>query len=234
MLERLFARGDSLDLLRVGLAAASFVLACVYLAVVNAPASTTRTLMKTLPIALLALLPATYLGVTGAYTGALVVLTVALALSALGDFFLALPDQERFFVPGLGSFLAAHVAYLIAFLPRASAPGTLALLAIVAALAAAGALLATLAPKLGRLRVPVFAYFAVIMAMVAAALSIREASWVLGVGAVVFALSDSLIAVRKFLTPLSYNNEAVWITYCLAQYMIAAGLLALLIPAQVG
>ena len=234
MFDQFFARADGLDALRFAIAGASLVLAVAYFAFLNKPASPARTTVKTLPVALLALLPLTYLGVTGAYTGALVILAAALALSALGDFFLALRDQERFFVPGLGSFLAAHVAYLIAFLPRASMPGVTALLAIVAALAVAGALMVVLAPRLGRLRLPAFAYFAVIMAMVAAALSIREASWILGAGAVVFALSDSLIAVRKFWSPIRYNNEAVWITYIAAQFMIVAGLLALLIPAQAG
>jgi uncharacterized membrane protein YhhN len=233
-LEQLFARADGLDALRIAIAGASLVFAFVYLAFLDAPASTARTTLKTLPIALLALLPATYFSVVGSFTGALVVLVLALALSALGDFFLALRDQERYFVPGLASFLGAHLAYLVAFLPRASMPSVFALVAIGAAFAAAGALIVVLAPRLGRLRWPVFAYFAVIMAMVAAALSIREASWILGAGAVIFALSDSLIAVRKFMGPFPYNNEAVWITYIAAQFMIAGGLLTLLIPAQVG
>lgn len=232
--EQFFARTDGLDTLRLAIAGASLLLAVAYFAFLSRPASPARTTVKTMPVALLALLPLTYLGVTGAYTGAIVILAAALALSALGDFFLALEDQERFFVPGLGSFLAAHVAYLIVFVPRASMPGVTALLAIAAALAAAGALMVVLAPRLGRLRLPVFAYFAIIMAMVAAALSIREASWILGAGAAIFALSDSLIAVRKFLNPIPANNEAVWITYIAAQFMIVAGLLALLIPAQTG
>lgn len=232
MLDQLFARGDGLDLLRIAIASGALLLSIAYVALVNCPVSTARTTLKTMPIALLALLPLTYLGVVGAYTGGIVVLALALALSALGDFFLALKD--RYFIPGLVSFLAAHVAYLAAFLPRAQLPEGAALAAIALATLAAGTLVVKLAPRLGRLRIPVFAYFAVIMAMVAAALSIREASWILGAGAVVFALSDSLIAVRKFWTPFPAINEAVWLTYIAAQFMIAAALLALLIPAQVG
>jgi uncharacterized membrane protein YhhN len=160
---------------------------------------------------------------------ALLTLSAALALSALGDFFLALKDQAHFFVPGLASFLAAHFVYFLAFLPHASRPGSTALVVIIAALGAAGLLLARIAPRLGRLRLPVFAYFAVIMTMVAAALSIREASWILGAGAVVFALSDSLIAIRKFQAPFPFINEAVWITYIAAQFMIVAGFLTIIL-----
>lgn len=232
MLDQLFARGDGLDALRIAIASGALLLSLVYLAFVNGHVSTVRTVLKTLPIALLAILPLTYLGVVGAYTGSLLILAAALALSALGDFFLALKD--KYFVPGLVSFLAAHVAYLVAFVPRTQMPESAALVAIVLAVVAAGAFVAKIAPRLGRMRLPVFAYFAVIMAMVAAALSIREASWMLGAGAAVFALSDSLIAVRKFWAPFPAINEAVWLTYIAAQFMIAAALLALLIPAQVG
>lgn len=234
MLETLFARGDGLDALRMAIAAASLILGVVYLPFVDTPASTRRTALKTASIAILTLLPLTYLNTVGAYRGALLVLAAALALSAFGDFLLALKDQTRFFVLGLTSFLAAHVAYLMAFLPRVSAPGIAQIAVIAVALVSAATFLVFIAPRLGKLRIPVFAYFAVIMAMVAAALSIVEAPWLLGAGAIIFALSDSLIAQRKFVSPFPYINEAVWITYIAAQFMIAAGLLTLLIPAQVG
>jgi uncharacterized membrane protein YhhN len=70
------------------------------------------------------------------------------------------------------------------------------------------------------------------MCMVAAALSAREATGLLGMGAVLFAFSDSLIAVRKFLRPFPFINEAVWVTYCAAQFMITLALLSMLVPSQ--
>ncbi len=229
MLEEILNRADGLDALRVAIAAFSCAVSVAYLGILNGETAPLRTGVKTAAIAILSILPLTYLGTPNAPLGALLLLTLALALSALGDFFLALKDQSRFFVPGLGSFLAAHVAYVVAFLPYASSPGGLSLLAIIAALVAAGLLIARIAPNLGRLRVPVFAYFAVIMTMVAASLSILEASWVLGAGAVIFALSDSLIAVRKFWSPFTFINEAVWITYIAAQFMIVASYLSLIL-----
>ena len=224
MLELLFGRADGLDPLRLGLVALSLAISVAYLGPMVGPASPTRTAVKTAAIATLAVLPLTYLGAPG-----VIALTLALSLSALGDYFLALENQSRFFVPGLSAFLAAHIAYLIAFLPHTGTPGWLALAAIAGAMLAAGNLLIAIAPKLGRLRLPVFAYFTVIMAMVAAALSIKAGPWYLGAGAVVFALSDSLIAVRKFLNPFPLINEAVWITYIAAQFMMTAGLLKLIV-----
>lgn len=233
MLEAVFLRHDGLDAIRMAIGLASVLSACVYLRFVGAPAAPLRTANKTLTVALLALLPLTYLA-SGANGTVIAGLALALALSALGDFFLALKDQQRFFVPGLASFLAAHIAYVAVFIPHTAMPNAAALAIIVATIAAAGLFLIRIAPNLGKLKLPVFAYFAVIMAMVATALSIPNASWLLGAGAILFALSDSLIAVRKFMRPVSGINEAVWVTYCAAQFMIAAALLALLVPAQIG
>jgi uncharacterized membrane protein YhhN len=229
MLEEILNRGDGLEGLRVVIAALSCAVSVAYFAVIDRESGPLRTGVKTAAILILSALPLTYLGNPNAPVVALLLLALALVQSALGDFFLALKDQSRFFVPGLASFLAAHIAYLAAFLPYASGPSGLSLAAIIAALAAAGLLIARIAPNLGRLRLPVFAYFGVIMMMVAAALSIPEASWALGAGAVVFALSDSLIAVRKFWAPFALINEAVWFTYIAAQFMIVAGYLTLIL-----
>ena len=229
MLDEILNRGDGLDALRVAIAALSCAVGAGYFAVLNREAGPLRTSVKTTSILILAALPLTYLGTPNAPAVALLLLALALALSALGDFFLALKDQARFFVPGLASFLAAHVAYILAFALHASGISIAGIAVLMVALVAAGLLLARIAPELGRLRVPVIAYFAVIMTMVAASLSIAEASWVLPAGALIFALSDSLIAVRKFWTPFALINEAVWITYIAAQFMIVASYLKLIL-----
>lgn len=229
MLEEILFRADGLDALRLAIAALSLAVSVAYLGLSKGNVPALRTAVKTASVLILSILPLTYMGTPNAPVGGLLLLAVALALSALGDFFLALKDESRFFVPGLASFLVAHIVYVIAFLRHASVPSGAALAAFIVALAAASLLIVRIAPHLGRLRIPVFAYFAVIMTMIAAALSIREASWVLGAGAIVFALSDSLIAVRKFAAPFPFVHEAVWITYIAAQYMIVAGFLTLIL-----
>ena len=218
MFEHLFDRNDGFDTFRLAIAGTSLAVSLAYFAFADSPSSPLRTTLKTLSIGTLAILPWTYLGTTGA--NPLFILSLALALSALGDLFLALKDQQRFFLYGLGTFLAAHVAYLAAFLPHTQTPSGNALIAVLATLAAASAFLAVLLPRLGKMKLPVVAYFAVIMAMAAAAWSIPNASWMLGAGAVIFALSDSLIAQRKFLQPFPGHHLAVWTTYVAAQLMM--------------
>ncbi len=233
MLDDLFLRGDIFEPLRVVLAGLSIAASVSYLAFVSGPPAPVRTALKTFTIGVLAILPLTYLGVSGANVQVLAALSMALVLSAVGDCLLALRNQERFFVLGLASFLAAHVAFALAFIPYASFPEGWALVLIIAVFVLAGGFLRLLVPRLGKMTVPVIGYFTVIMVMVAAALSVRDASWILGAGAIFFALSDSLIAVRKFLQPFARINEAVWITYCAAQFMITPALLVLAVPAQV-
>jgi uncharacterized membrane protein YhhN len=58
--------------------------------------------------------------------------------------------------------------------------------------------------------------------MVTVAFSVKETGLVLGLGAALFAFSDSMIAVRKFLQPFRGVNETIWISYVVAQYVMTA------------
>lgn len=228
MFEQLFDRNDGFDAWRLAVVGASLALSLAYLAYAGKAASPARTALKTAVIGALAILPFSYLGTTGA--NPIFALVAALALSALGDFFLALKDQQRFFVVGLAAFLAAHLAYIAAFLPYAVMPQGWSLAAVIVALVAAGAFLVVLVPRLGNMLMPVVAYFIVIMTMVTAALAIPGALWLLGAGAVLFAVSDSLIAVRKFIDPFKGSHAAIWVTYVAAQFLLTFAFLALIIP----
>lgn len=152
----------------------------------------------------------------------------ALLLSALGDVFLDL-SGEQWFVYGLGSFLIAHLFYLTLFVRQwrrrlaASAARS-----IVAALFVvfAAAMFTGLWPRLGEMRLPVAAYMCALTCMsVAAALAGFRAWWVV-VGAALFMLSDSLIAVAKFMSPLTLSGYLIWATYYVAQVLIALGFMA--------
>ncbi|MCB9797494.1 MAG: lysoplasmalogenase [Alphaproteobacteria bacterium] len=148
-------------------------------------------------------------------------LAAGLFMSALGDLFLSL---EGLFLPGLGSFLVAHVLYLSAFTLDSR---DLALTRALPFALFAGLVLSVLWPGLGEMALPVAAYTCVISTMMwrAAARLGPEAelrAWVGFLGAGSFALSDSMIAVNLFHTPLYQTGEAVMITYWLGQVGIAA------------
>lgn len=203
----------------------SVVAALFYLAVQDRAPSLRRTVVKTAATALLALLAWS--------EGGPALLVAALALSAAGDAFLA-QDGERPFLLGLASFLAAHLAYVPLFV---SAGGGTDILAwqpwriglAVAALLGAFLLVRRLLPAAGpRMRLPVIAYAAAILAMMVAAATVP--SPIVVIGAVLFVLSDSLLAAGRFLLPAGSPRQrpvgiAVWVLYYLAQAAITLGFL---------
>lgn len=142
----------------------------------------------------------------------------ALALSLLGDVFLMLPRDA--FVPGLASFLLAHLAYIAGLRLEAGGLDPVALLVVVAVVPIARRVLAA-APR--RLLVPVAAYMVVITAMGAYAVSTGD--WRAAVGAILFMASDSVIAWDRFVQPVRYRSLVVMSTYHWAQALLVLSLL---------
>ena len=157
-----------------------------------------------------------------------ILLAAALALSAAGDVLLDI-DPQNLFVFGLASFLLAHLTYTVLFVrgrarPVKVAAGQLSLIVLLLIYTAAFA--AWLIPSLGRLALPVVLYMCAITAMVMSAILARFASgWVVA-GAILFLISDSILAVDKFKTPAPLRDYLIWITYYAGQYGIAMGYLA--------
>jgi len=149
----------------------------------------------------------------------------ALLLSALGDVFLDL-SGEAWFVYGLGSFLIAHLLYIALFVrhwPRPAARSAARRLVAALLMAFAAAMFAGLWPRLGEMRLPVAVYMCALTGMsLTAAFADFRAWWVIA-GAALFMLSDSLIAVGKFMSPVAYSGYLIWATYYMAQAMIALG-----------
>ena len=229
MFEEIFSIGDGLDAIRIALGALSLLAAIAYQLIEHRPPSALRTGLKTASIGLLVPLPLLATGAGPALP--LLLLAAAFFFSALGDLFLALKGDARNFPRGLGAFLASHLFYIAVMLPVASAPETLAQKAISLAVGlGAIALYLTLAPTLGKLKLPVGAYLVAIVVMALSALAIPEGAPLLGLGAVLFVISDSVIAFDKFRTPVPYRGLIVWVTYYLGQALMALSLLALLMP----
>lgn len=145
-------------------------------------------------------------------------LVVGLALSLVGDVFLMLPDRERFFVPGLVSFLLGHLAYIPALLLLSfEVPWFVGGLVIVAlGVATVGRqIVRGVKEAEPRLVVPVVAYIGVISVMVVAAIATSNPFAI--VGAILFYVSDSLIAINGFIKELPYGRLSIMVTYHLAQ-----------------
>lgn len=155
----------------------------------------------------------------------------ALLLSAIGDWVLAVPWWTLSFVVGLAAFLLAHMCFVGALLPlvpafsKDSPPSTVRIVAVVLMCAASIVLLGWFWPHLGaeKLTLPVTVYIVVLTAMVCTALLAKLPTIWTAVGAVCFAVSDSMIAIARFIL----GNEAlavpIWWSYAAAQILITAG-----------
>jgi uncharacterized membrane protein YhhN len=150
-------------------------------------------------------------------------LLAALVFSLAGDVFLMLPGN--YFIPGLASFLVAHIFYIALFRQeQVWFPSKRALLGVLAV----GAVMYSIIwgglndPVL---KIAVAAYVTVISLMAAQAIGRATstgdaaARWV-ALGACVFMVSDSLIAINKFVTPVALSSLWILTTYYCAQMLI--------------
>ena len=150
-------------------------------------------------------------------------LIAALVFSLAGDVFLMLPGN--YFIPGLASFLVAHVFYIALF--RQGQGWFPSKRALVAVLAVGAAMYSIVWGGLGDpvLKIAVAAYVSVISLMAAQAIGRATvqgdaaARWV-ALGACIFMVSDSLIAINKFVTPVALSSLWILATYYCAQILI--------------
>ncbi|HDZ08938.1 lysoplasmalogenase [Pseudohongiella sp.] len=177
-----------------------------------------RWLFKIIPIALLL-----QLALTNTSGKVRALLGLGLVLSAIGDVLLAL---EGLFVQGLAAFLLAQVIYAVLFLSQSRwQPRRLPWAALIVAYALVCTLL--IVPEADGMRAPVTAYM-IAISMMAIAAGFRDESqflWV-AMGALIFMVSDTLIAVNLFVLPFEYSGIAVMVTYYTAQLLICVGIVS--------
>ena len=154
-------------------------------------------------------------------------LVPALLLSAVGDWLLAIPWWTMSFGLGLAAFLLAHLCYLAVLLPLIprSRPSNARLASVVMVLLAFLGLLAWVWPSLDRdkLTIPVVVYILVLLVMVCAGQLARLPTILTAVGVLSFAVSDSMIAIDRFILESEALEVPVWFLYALAQILITAG-----------
>jgi uncharacterized membrane protein YhhN len=144
----------------------------------------------------------------------------ALALGGLGDMAL-LGSSEAAFTAGLVSFLAGHVAWIIALRQRPGGGCLRARPALAAGqVAAFGGLNAYLWKRTGKDRIPVIVYSAALLAMSLTALDCGPPKT--AAGGALFLVSDALLALEKFGgVHLPANESLVMATYAGAQALLA-------------
>jgi uncharacterized membrane protein YhhN len=194
----------------------------------NRPKTWARAMVKTLFMA--------------AFAGALISagapfpLVAAIVLSAAGDFFLAF-DKKWLLPFGILSFLLAQLLYVLMFTaiwffsgdnsplwPRYIATGLV--------IATSIGFLLWMAPKLGWMALGVVPYAIAITAMGVAAMWLPWVGWPASLGALLFLVSDFVLAAELFRLPADapvrrITAPVVWWTYAAAQVLIVAGLVLL-------
>lgn len=148
-------------------------------------------------------------------------IVAGLIFSLAGDIFLMLPHK---FLPGLISFLLAHLCYIAAFTHPAGFYASLP--ALLPFFLYGTAVYLYLYPGLGKMKIPALLYVLAIVIMAWQALGhwrqTAELPALLAfLGALLFVASDTILAVNRFRRPFSAAQPLIMSTYVTAQYLIA-------------
>jgi uncharacterized membrane protein YhhN len=158
----------------------------------------------------------------------------ALLFSWAGDVALGIKThQETMFILGLVCFLLTHILYFIVFLRTRgrNLPPVRFFYSIIPLLIYGLTLLYILKDGLGAMKIPVILYTTVILAMVSAAINRKEkvnrtSYFIVLIGALLFLLSDSMLAIDKFSHPFRFASPLIMFTYIAGQYFIVIGYLS--------
>lgn len=160
-----------------------------------------------------------------------ILILLALFFSWLGDLFLLKSSVSLRFMFGLGAFLVAHIFYITFFVKEIKSSHhplyrphfwLIFIFWIV--------MMAILMPNTGNFSVPVALYAGVILMMLYFAIARKNVVlydsfiWV-AVGAILFVLSDSMIAIHKFVIELPLARILIMATYLLGQGAIITGII---------
>jgi len=155
---------------------------------------------------------------------------LALGFSWVGDILLMFEESNSiFFLLGLSAFFIAQVFYIVFFhniRMREYIRGNALLLLVV--IVYYFILISIISPHLGDLKLPVRIYgvvlsFMVMLAMHAMFSKNRTAGRWMMIGAILFVVSDSLLAFNKFYSPFDYAGVVIMLTYGVAQLFIIGG-----------
>ncbi len=149
-------------------------------------------------------------------------LLAGLAASLAGDVFLI--EIDKYFRPGLAAFLVAQILYIRAFL--AVTPPRVDFLSVLPLLLTGLFMMAILFPHLGKAKVPVAVYILSLTVMAGLAsnryiLSGGGAAFRAFLGAILFLISDAILALNKFVRKIPCGRAANISLYFVAQWLLA-------------
>jgi uncharacterized membrane protein YhhN len=149
-----------------------------------------------------------------------------LALCMAGDVMLMFPQNRKAFLAGLIFFLLGHVAYAVTFAVLGGFHGGDFVSGLVLFVLGAGLFL-YMRPHLGKMQVPVILYILVISFMVNRAEALFGTgavtdlqAWMIMAGAVLFYISDVILAYARYVNPFRTNRISLAFYYA-GQFLIA-------------
>ena len=161
----------------------------------------------------------------------------ALLFSWIGDCVLLFSNKgELYFIFGLVAFLIAHILLIVLFAKQKSTHANfkkpLFWVGFICATVYLAGMLWYLIPTLGDLKFPVTAYALTITIMLKMALKGTfdwkgNAKYIVLLGAAFFVVSDSILAIDKFHSPIESASYLIMITYMIAQFCITDEILKL-------
>ena len=168
-----------------------------------------------------------FVSVSGAFPTWRWYVVLGLVFSWAGDVFLI---SNNWFEHGLVAFLIAHLFYIAAYHQTGAASGQLKPLDIIKVCLYGVVLIAFIYPGLGNMLFPVLLYALVLLSMAIWAHKRRGSTnhrsfMLVATGAMLFALSDGMIAVNKFAVAIPAERILIMTTYIIAQYLIIQGLI---------
>lgn len=143
--------------------------------------------------------------------------------------------NSNWFMTGLAAFLIGHIFYVVTYRQhRWESNGNELLVtqkirfSIPVVLAGTG-LVVILFPSLGALQFPVIVYATVLIVMVMNAIfrygrTDSRSFWMTLSGAILFMISDAILAINKFLGTIEMGGVYIMLTYITAQFLIVEGL----------
>ncbi len=163
----------------------------------------------------------------GAVTQKTLILAGALIFSWLGDLALM---ESNLFLPGVGLFLLAQGLYIYLFRKSTYNSLRVSYPLLGAGVAYATILFYLVLPSAGSLIIPIIIYGLVLLTMTLMALhrkgkTVEESYKLVAIGAILFLISDSVLAYSKFVSVFFLSQTLVMLTYILAQYFIAVGII---------